>query len=274
MLQTDTQVANQLVTRFGVVVALVIVAIAGVIALGVLFLRSWVERLARQAFDKELETHKHRLQIEADAIRVEQQRQLRDFDLFTQERHRAYAGVYKRLLIAEGAVGMLRGLRKVPAYEEYSKENVRALLEEKHFAGSTVEGVLSLWDTDRRGAIKLLREALSEWEKQDALRKVQLARNYQLLRELYFSETVRGAVEAAYVKLNGLAREWTNPWPGPTSPGLEKESHEALITLRNLLQAELARGDYVAAPAPISVAADVSKKESVQEQNDPGTEQT
>lgn len=241
--------------NYGAVLTLVVAVSAGVLGLAMLFLREWTKRLARQALDKELEEHRHRLQMQADAIRLDQQRQLRDFDLFTQKRHRAYAGMYRRLLEAEGSAALLWGGRAVPTFEDYTQENVTELLASRKFPGQTVSEVMEAWNRNKQEGIERLNAALRQWEQQEAARRVQLARNYQLLRELYFSPTVRDAVQDAYKKLSDLTIELRYfgsahgfPDDRPTNIPQKKVAVQSAITnVRDLMQAELQRGDYVAA---------------------------
>lgn len=251
----DADAIAALVRAFGVTIALSIVGIGLLVALGVVAIRTYVERWARQSLDKELETHRHRLQIEADTMRADLDRQIRDFTIYSKERHRAYAGMYKRLLVAEGAISNLHGLTFERTYEDATREEVQALLNEKKIPFKTQDEVLRVWDDSailNQEGPKRLSEVLRQWKQNLANYKLTLARNYQLLNELYFSDEAREAIERGYRSLTeywSLAMDADDRDARRELPSKKASSQAEMVKVRDLLRRELQRGDYAQARA-------------------------
>jgi DNA polymerase III delta prime subunit len=243
MADNNTVVA-ELIRTFGITIALFIVFCAAIIAGAGFVLRAYLERLARQSLDKELETHKQQLQLRAAAISVDYQRQLKDFGIYTQQRHRSYAGIYKRLLMTEGGIKSLWGFGFGRTYEDSTREEIADLLKERNIPGKTAQDILSKWDTDQKRARELLSNALHSWKIADAHRKLQVARNYQLLNELYFSEAAASAIENAYQMLGKYLIHAQHEETSVRLPEAQARAGGALVDLHRLLRAELARGDY------------------------------
>jgi hypothetical protein len=243
MSDTST-IVSELIRTFGMAIALLIVFGVAVIAGAGFFLRAYLQRLARQSLDKELETHKQQLQLRSAVAAVDHERRLKDFGIYTNERHRSYAGIYKRLLMAEGAIKALWGLSFGRTYEDATRAEIATLLEKRDIPGKTSEEILAKWDTDQKRAQESLSEALHGWKVADANRKLQQVRNYQLLNELYFSEDAAQAIENAYQMLGKYLIHAQDDDFSARLPEAQANAGGALVDTRRLLRAELARGDY------------------------------
>ena len=237
-------VITELIRTFGITIGLLILIGAIAVVGAGLFLRGYLQRLARQSLDKELESHKQELQLQADAIKVDHERRLKDFGIYTQERHRAYAGIYKRLLVAEGAIKSLWGLSFERTYEDASGEEIATLLEERKIPGKTSQEIILAWDNAEKRARELLSKALHDWKIAHANQKLQAARNYQLLNELYFSEAAASSIENAYLNMGKYLIHAQAEETSAHVPELQSIAGGALVDTRRLLRAELTRGDY------------------------------
>lgn len=165
--------------------------------------------------------------------------------MYTRERHRAYAGIYKRLLKAEGAINGLWGFTYDRTYEDASKADVEALLKSKRIPGKPANDILSLWDTNGKRAREMLSDNLQQWKRNRASHALTLARNYQLLNELYCSGEARDRIDNAY---HALVRYWVRAKNEERDyeiklPDLKDTAASALVDVRNTLSAELMRGD-------------------------------
>src|SRR6266446_558217 len=115
---------------------------------------TWIERRVGARFDRELEEHRHRLRLDAEAVRAEHQRRLHDFSLYSVKKHEVYAELYRLILVADGSAGHLSGGRIVPSYQDYSADDIRAVMEGAGFTGPQREAVLRDWDNDRTAAMR------------------------------------------------------------------------------------------------------------------------
>ncbi len=235
-----------LLKAFGMTIGLALfVAVLSVMATAE-YLKSYLQRHARQSFDKELEAHRQKLQLDADAIRLDYQRRLQDFSIYTRARHRAYVGIYRRLLFAEGALNGLWGFSFGRTWEDATIGEVKELLADRAIPGKTSSEILSIWDTDNKCAREKLDLALAEWKQSDASRKLTNLRNYQLMNELYCSPEIRTATEKCYQL---FVKYWVQ-LRVPDRQDYEKierlkaESQGSVVDLRCTMQRELQRGDY------------------------------
>lgn len=245
MLMNTADAVAELVRSFGSALALLMVGGVAAVAAAGLFTRSFLVRLARQSLDKELETHKQQLQLEAAALNADHDRRLKEFDLYTRERHRAYAGVYKRFEVTHGAINHLWGFSFERTYEDATREDIEGLLKEKRIPGKTSQEILLSWDRNSDRGRELLAETLREWKHNAAHRKMTLARNYQILNELYFSDDAASAIEEAY---QSLVKYWVQVRHADRESGVDIPQHRdlaraAIARVRDVLRREMQRGD-------------------------------
>lgn len=134
-------------------------------------------------FNSRLETHKSQLALE-------NQRRIQDFNLYTTKRHEVYPELYKLILIADGNIRGLVGLRSVLTFEEFNREDLENYLKEKNVVQGKKNELLSLWDADKDRGIKKMKKYLRLLEIHQAKLTFHEAKNYFLMSELYLSERV------------------------------------------------------------------------------------
>jgi hypothetical protein len=203
------------VTALGVPLAIVVVTAALVVSVAVLAARAYVERFARQSLEKQLETHRHELQLQAEAARFDFQRRLTDAGHYIGKRHEAAAEVYRAYREAHGLVMRLRGFSSMLTYEEFNREDMQRVMETREVPLGKQEDILSLWDTDREAAKRKWRPYERMLDIQYADRKLREATNAAMLNELYFPDEVIRAIDALHAHLV----DWLNVAEHPPAPG-------------------------------------------------------
>lgn len=221
---------------------------AGVLAAA--YLVTWAkknaEAIAGRAVAKELETHRVQLQLSADAARLDIQRQLHDFTLYSSKRMDAYEKVYRTLIRAEGAAGAHVGLSFQPDYSRASVDQIRSEFAEFNLPDEELAELLALWGGDRKRAMTMLDQLKRRVLLGRAQRLYDEARNERLLVDLYLSPEVSAAVDAAMPKIWKLigAQLFPDAYEGSNLAHMTLDAAGAVIEARNAMQRDLARGDY------------------------------
>jgi len=140
-------------------------------------------------YQKTIETYKHELNTISEQQKFNYQRWITDFSLFTQKKHEVYAELYRLLLIADGSLESLFGLREVPSFIEYTREDMEKYLRNYQVVEGYIPQLLKNWDKPRNQCIQEIREYLTIIDFQKADKARNEAKNYSLLNSLYLSES-------------------------------------------------------------------------------------
>ena len=153
-----------------------------------------MESKIRVIAEREINEHKHGLDLHGDKIRHDLQRDMLQAQITTDQKHKIYADLYSLLMHAEGSVSMLMGLRSVLTYEEFSIEEF-----EKHLQSEGVmtekrnEIVIAFRERKSKG-VNLWRKYKRMMEMHAAQAKIAEAKNYWIVNELYISDKVSKTV--------------------------------------------------------------------------------
>jgi hypothetical protein len=241
----DAQLIETLVDRLGVLLALCVVGAAVIVTLGWQFLKAGVERRATAAVDRELDAHRARLQLSADAVRLDFQRRLADFGEYNSQRHRSYRRIFRSALESEGAYSGLLGGFIGSDYSRASREQIASMLESLGVPGETRVEVVSEWDLDRAAANTMLDVALRRSREAKAQQAFQRFKNETLLWDLYVSQEVREAIMRLNLTLAALSAHLMVPSDTGRPPLiLKEEANTRIVALRDAMSRDLSRGDY------------------------------
>jgi len=206
-------------------------------------LKIFVERLVsgrvNTEFAKQIATHKHELQLAADALRFDYQRQLSDFNLFAVKKHEIAGQVYEKFRIAHGRVRGLTGLSSQLTFEEFNGADISRYMATRNIPMGKQDEVLALWEKDRDAALADLRPYLRMLDIQEADRAFSEAKNAAYSNELYMPNVV---IERMNDLINHLAMH-LGAVEYPLEPGEKRPSKQeldaALEKLRDTFHAEL-----------------------------------
>ena len=145
-------------------------------------------------YQKAIETYKHELNAINEQQKFNYHRWMTDFGLFTQKKHETYAELYKLILIADGSLEQLSGLRSVPSFDEYSRADMEKYLRNQHIVEGFIPELIDRWETSRDECIRKIREYLTLIDFQKADKARNDTSNYYLINSVYLSEAVEEIV--------------------------------------------------------------------------------
>jgi hypothetical protein len=208
-------------------------------------LRKWVDARidahVSHRFHRELEEFKHKLGIEADRLRAEHERQLRNASIVIERKHEVFRELFRLIHIAVGAAARLFGMREDPTFEDHSREDVRKLLNEMHVADGVSEPILAQWDDSRAEAIRELNRVRRRVEIVEADRDYAEAWNYYLANSLYLTEPISEKAESVFAAARDVISVAKFPEGARRrdSGQHKRDVSERLEELRILLRADL-----------------------------------
>jgi hypothetical protein len=250
-MESDTHLIERLIAGYGLVVTITTLGIAALVTLGWQFLKASVERRATTAIERKLDAYRTQLHLSADAVRLDFQRRLADFDLYNVQRHRSYRRLFRRALEAEGAFAGLIGGVSVTNFLQADQSQVAELLGKLGTAGALRNEILAKWDQDRSHADRMLDQAIRMSREADADRALQRFKNDMLLSDLYVSNDVRVALKQLNSVLAKLGAYVIAPADtGPSPLVLKEQAAMRVADLREVMARDLSRGDY---DKPVSI---------------------
>lgn len=202
---------------------------------------TWIERRLATRFEKDLETFRHQLAIDAETVRADYQRRLHDSSLYAVKKHEVFRELFRLILVADGAVGQLSGGRIVSTYEDYSADDIRSFMESAGFTGTSKQYVLGRWESDKKAAIEEVNKAMRRIELARADEAVGEAWNYFLVNSLYLDDSLSHMIAGVFKNLKAnLAHVM---FPDRASAGeqirLKQEASELIEQLKRALREQL-----------------------------------
>ena len=155
---------------------------------------AFIQSRISHKYQKAIEAYKHELNAINEQQKFNYQRWMTDFGLFTHKKHEAYAELYKLVLVADGSLEQLSGLRSVPSFDEYIRADIEKYLKDQHIVEGFIPQLIDGWETSRDECIRKIREyqTMIDFQKADKARND--ASNYYLINSVYFSEAVEEIV--------------------------------------------------------------------------------
>jgi len=155
--------------------------------------------------------------------------------------------VYDKLLElvheATGRIVHLYGMRRGPLYEDWSIEQLAKHMTDLGFPGKTHAAILGAWNTDRRAALKELRETARQGEIAEADRALGQASNFLLAKAPYITKPIAAKTREAFTPLKEILSNAMFPDPGGKGhliTGWSEAAAARVEELAELMRAELA----------------------------------
>jgi hypothetical protein len=217
------------------------------------FLKLAVNKFIDTQFNKRLETHKSELQLILETNKFDFQRKMSDFNLYTNKRHESYMNIYDMYLRADGEIRGLMGLRSLPDYREFGREDLEKRLRSFNLLENVINDFLQKWDvatshTDKTQLHREINDYIKKIEPKIAKNKLSEAKNYYLTRRIYLSEEVCNLLESLTTNLSNYAIGVEFLFNG-NIPFTDRQSIDLLITndfsqLQTKMTTELQAGYY------------------------------
>ncbi|MEC3263222.1 hypothetical protein P9133_01835 [Bacillus thuringiensis] len=151
----------------------------------------FILRLASQhVFNKNIEKYKGQITTELEKLKLQNQKTLKDFELYTSKKHEKYPEMHIHLENAYGHVMALRGLNRVLTFENVNEVDLKVYFEELQMTDYDQNRILTLWEINKIEAINEIRKLESALKYALARDKWLKANDYYIYNQLYFSSKV------------------------------------------------------------------------------------
>ncbi|MGX1373432.1 type II secretory pathway pseudopilin PulG [Priestia megaterium] len=145
---------------------------------------------AKKDFQTALEEHKSALSAELEGLKHQQNKLLKDYELYTVKRFEYYPEFYKEIQWSFANVTNLRGVRTTIKFEKLTKTEIEVFMKEKQFMETERQQILAYWDDNKKSAKDILESRLGKIEYNEAQQSYYDANNCFLLYKLFFSPEV------------------------------------------------------------------------------------
>ncbi|MGG4490832.1 hypothetical protein [Metabacillus idriensis] len=172
--------------------------------------------------DKINDEYRTKLNKEIEELKHNQQKLLKDFDLYTSKKHEKYPELYYQVEEAYGQIFSLRGLGYSFTFENVNEVDLSIYFEEEKMTNYDKERLLAEWRQDKFIAIEKIRELVKKLRFTQARQSWTDANNYFISNSLYFSQTVHIQTEDLF---KNLYKYLNNLEPGLSlSPEMTQEN--------------------------------------------------
>jgi len=157
---------------------------------------AYVSRLmAKQVFNKSMEKYRKEISLEFEKLKLQQQKNFKDFELFTSKKHKKYPKMYYLLEAAYGQIFALRGLGRFLTFKNVNEEDLSLYFDELTMTSFDKSRILEIWRTNNQHAVDEIRKIEKVLKYQIARQKWLEANNYYIYNILYFSDDVSKSCE-------------------------------------------------------------------------------
>ena len=163
--------------------------------------KKWIDNY----FKEKLEDYKHDLQLITKKVDFDYQRQIHDFNLFSNKKHEIYAELYSQLVNANNEVGSATSAyRQYPDFHRYDINKVRDFLVEMNISEDEINRITARFELDKNRTVKELTAKVDFKNAQKAdIVRVEATR-YLLKSEIYLNEEVSNKSNEIVQQLKNL----------------------------------------------------------------------
>lgn len=184
--------------------AIVSPVVTGAIAF---LLRTHLTAFFTGKMQKEVNRHKQELDSQTERLKSGLQREAMQSECLINGKHTIYPELYKKLLIAEGALLVNEGLRFTLDDSVLTDDDIKGILEQNNVLASQIDEILSTLKRDRNAGIEKYRKMIMQCEVSEARRALTDAKNYFFVNELYLTEHVSNAVSKVLSPTDKISAE-------------------------------------------------------------------
>jgi hypothetical protein len=215
-------------------------------------LKKAISRYIDNKFEEKIVKYQHDLNLVTENAKLDIQRKIYDFNLYSSKKHEIYAELYKKVLIAHGQITGLMGFRKSINLNFLDKSYIIEFLKNNNFNENDITELSHDWDLNRKTQVDKITKYLRNKEINEADSKLVEANNYYLESKLYMSNKIDNISNELIDEIRKLfiiyemANDY-NYYPEDNVDkelGLKKSLEEKRILFCDSLKNELSKGDY------------------------------
>lgn len=170
--------------------------------LGFLYFNERVKNIAREPSEKLLADYRHGHEQILAALKADNQRRAEEFGLFKRRQHAVYPKLYAELRKAcdgfAGVVDRETGLYMAPDFSNWTLAKVRDYVTRRKIGADDASAAVAAAELGNKELLGSSMDALHvRANRRDAGRAFIRMRNYEALNELYLSQAVSDAIDAA-----------------------------------------------------------------------------
>jgi hypothetical protein len=214
----------------------------------ILFVKSSIKGIITHYFNKNLENHKHELTLITEAIRLDHQRKIHDFSLYSNKKHEVYPEIFKMLL---------NSFRKIRFFKEdtylslkfiNNKEQLYRYLEA--IVGETkmnnFHEIINDWDKSPQDCIHRASLSLKKIIAQEANEYFKETYDFILSNQLFLSDVVSENIEIIGMDIASLITLCSTRYHEELEEfeSMVNKIEEGLRILKENMKKELAIGNY------------------------------
>lgn len=115
-------------------------------------------QIAKLTFDQKMENYKKVMSEELENLKLQHQKNYKDFELFISVKHEKYPEMYFHLETAYGQVFALRGMGRFLTFENVDERDLNVYFDELMMTSFDKARIFVIWNVDKQSAINEIRE--------------------------------------------------------------------------------------------------------------------
>lgn len=204
-------------------------------------------------FEEKIIKYKHELNLLTENARLDIQRKIYDFSLYSSRKHDIYVELYKKILVSHGQVIGLMGIRDSVDLNKLDKSHIIELMKNNNFNEQHIIRIAKDWDSDQKAQIDKISEYLRNKEFNQAETSLIITNNYYLESLLYLSIKTEKLANTIIKELRKLFHiynmsHYYKYYPDKSEYDEQKIKNyieENMTQFRDSLKDELSRGNYI-----------------------------
>lgn len=165
-----------------------------------IFKKTYVKYLDQEV-GKEVEKYKSELSKEREIIKHDLNKEALKAQYLSSGIQEIYPELYKKLLLAEGPISGLVGLRYLPDWKEWDEKQVDTFLREKEIAEIERKRIVELFRTGAQNRATEIQSVLDLISLRKIESDIREAKNYYLLKSLFISDEVKDDINNVFNEL-------------------------------------------------------------------------
>jgi hypothetical protein len=201
-------------------------------------------------YNKKLENFKNDLSLAAEERKLDFQRRIHDFSLYSTQRHQVYPEIYKLLINAFANIRFSRYC-PVPFDNEMRKRALIGILRDNKYSEEQIEKYLIMWKESPMSLFNFFNGKFIQKDIEEVNKSINLLFEYFNLNELFLSDDLSKLVDETIGNLTMLNAElpymlfYEDPKDIEITIRLFNEIDDQIQEIKKIIKKELSIGDYL-----------------------------
>ncbi|MEH6989620.1 hypothetical protein [Cytobacillus firmus] len=148
------------------------------------------QKAAQHVFNRNVEKYKGQINQELEKLKLQHQKTLKDFELFTSKKHEKYPEMFLKLEKAIGSIMTIQGERKFYTFDNVNKDDLRIYFNDLNMTNFDQDRIFRLWEDEKETAKDEIRKLERKLKISNSRADWYDANDYFIYNQLFFSENV------------------------------------------------------------------------------------